>query len=870
MAVLAICWILSCPFVIADNRTKMMDIKDTLVQSGQNTGKIPLSPYVWKVLGLDNEKPLYIDDTNLVGLKYIQEKAADGTMVWDLDLVTRDTQTLQITSEKRLVNGTDPSHVFHELEYLVAPIFIGANHILHSSYSDPTIYLMNLTTLRKDWSLTLNETFYSLETLNNIGNYPNTQYGHTIKLITYVLEDPVNGSGYFNGLYSINALSGKIEWHRDFQSVIPFNDWGVGNYRLINNVLIFTTSTMSAFSIENGSFLWTIDFTDIWDGWSGWRENDTRIGAYGYSINEFEMSRDILMISLTHQFSGESDLTLPPPALIAVNSKTGDRLWVRYLDEPTDGAIDIPDSTLGGLANPGMYTWNDGVCVLVKEISISPDVLNNSGWGEIMMGHHIVHRFIRAFSSQNGNDIWKDAYGASFVPSDTPFGPDAVRWPLIRNNTLIFVDIEPPAGHIDDGPCFTYPAYPIYLCPDHDQDRIEGTYSIHALNLGNGSTIWEYYVPKANPEIWGIYHGDLFVKIGKSLFVFKEGPGPGLDLFIQPLDSYTISNEFQLTPPIEYYYYIDTFSVSFYDNGYGRTPYTTTIEIYNGDPGLGGRLVAQKKVTLDPDGGHVIQLKPFKSGKGLFPMVKDNITWLQYPSSKDLFLRLSGTEPTEIDQGNNNFTGLVMIPYREYVPDESQSNSLFSIITHFAAKNYIPLTSGIIIFGSIMAVGITEEARFNFLRWAAIPCYTRLKKKKILENKVRFTIYGIILARPGINLGQIKRMMQKGNFVMAYHLQVLEREGYIFSKRFGTKHIFYPVGKKVKDLNGHRNEIERKVLKILEVDGRASVSEICNQLKVDRPLLNYHIRNLKLDGFVKTEVVDGTKYVLFSVNKKNN
>ncbi|NIP35568.1 MAG: helix-turn-helix domain-containing protein, partial [Thermoplasmata archaeon] len=66
-----------------------------------------------------------------------------------------------------------------------------------------------------------------------------------------------------------------------------------------------------------------------------------------------------------------------------------------------------------------------------------------------------------------------------------------------------------------------------------------------------------------------------------------------------------------------------------------------------------------------------------------------------------------------------------------------------------------------------------------------------------LDNRTRLAIHGLVVENPGMHYNEIIREFDLTNGVAAYHLDVLEREGFIRSVRDGTLRRFYSSSTKV-------------------------------------------------------------------------
>lgn len=150
------------------------------------------------------------------------------------------------------------------------------------------------------------------------------------------------------------------------------------------------------------------------------------------------------------------------------------------------------------------------------------------------------------------------------------------------------------------------------------------------------------------------------------------------------------------------------------------------------------------------------------------------------------------------------------------------------------------------------ALGATEAGKFSLLG-LLVPLYTKLKRDEVLDHFTRGKIYGYILANPGDHYNSIQKAVDVPNGTFAYHLHVLEKEGYIRSVRDGMNRLFFPAGMKIPPREGNLRAGQRLIVeKILEEPG-ISQKEIAASLGVSPSTVSYHIRDLLEMGVVETE-----------------
>jgi len=111
-----------------------------------------------------------------------------------------------------------------------------------------------------------------------------------------------------------------------------------------------------------------------------------------------------------------------------------------------------------------------------------------------------------------------------------------------------------------------------------------------------------------------------------------------------------------------------------------------------------------------------------------------------------------------------------------------------------------------------LAVGfLVYGESFRYRYWALLAPLmvghrTELSPTDPLANEIRGLIRGYLLAHPGSHYNLLKDELGLVNGTLAYHLQVLEREGLVTSEREGRMRHFFAIGKGV-DTNGHKPKV---------------------------------------------------------------
>jgi DNA-binding MarR family transcriptional regulator len=206
----------------------------------------------------------------------------------------------------------------------------------------------------------------------------------------------------------------------------------------------------------------------------------------------------------------------------------------------------------------------------------------------------------------------------------------------------------------------------------------------------------------------------------------------------------------------------------------------------------------------------------------------------------------------------------------------SNSEELDIVVSKDAISFFNPvILAGAVATGSLATLGAAAAASRRNENWKyllllsfAVPLYTRIHGKKTLDNFVRGQVFGHIQSQPGTHFNEIKKTLQLGNGNLAYHLQKLEKEGFIKSKRDKRYRRFYPVGVTVPEEDGIKlSKTQESMLDYVERHPHSTQKEIAGNLKESQQTISYNINVLVREGFMQEEKIKGIKkYKLIDEN----
>ena len=165
-------------------------------------------------------------------------------------------------------------------------------------------------------------------------------------------------------------------------------------------------------------------------------------------------------------------------------------------------------------------------------------------------------------------------------------------------------------------------------------------------------------------------------------------------------------------------------------------------------------------------------------------------------------------------------------------------------------------SAAIFAIGSVYAV---EPVRWTVSRkaWLSLLLMFGMVRKTKDGEFQRGRLYGYIESNPGIHLSALTRLSDLGNNQATYHLDRLEKEGRIWSRRDGRLLIFFAdsvamdtsLSSPLLDINFSKNSIKRSILMnlnqadLMDLAG-PSGSQLAKEIGVSPQVFSYHIRSL--------------------------
>lgn len=175
----------------------------------------------------------------------------------------------------------------------------------------------------------------------------------------------------------------------------------------------------------------------------------------------------------------------------------------------------------------------------------------------------------------------------------------------------------------------------------------------------------------------------------------------------------------------------------------------------------------------------------------------------------------------------------------------------------FPFPNPTQTAAGLVVISSFCLVGavfLREDLRFAIISILAVPLYTKLGRDEILEQTNRQEIFTFLANNPGANYTRIKKELMLGTSTLVYHLNVLEREGMIQSRKEIGRRLFFLKQSKTKSIDETvdipLSIIQKKIIEHLKGHNDQTMREIEESLFLKQQTISYNIRKLQERGLV--------------------
>ena len=135
--------------------------------------------------------------------------------------------------------------------------------------------------------------------------------------------------------------------------------------------------------------------------------------------------------------------------------------------------------------------------------------------------------------------------------------------------------------------------------------------------------------------------------------------------------------------------------------------------------------------------------------------------------------------------------------------------------------------------------------------------YSRLSRGQLLDHERRDEVFQLVRAEPGISLTDVAARTGLGWGTAVYHLDRLERAGFLMSERSGGRRCYFPVGTVPKDarpsLGALQQETTRSVASFVVERPGATQTELADALGMTASAASKQVSKLESIGLVRRE-----------------
>ncbi|MDI6916392.1 MAG: CARDB domain-containing protein [Thermoplasmatales archaeon] len=209
----------------------------------------------------------------------------------------------------------------------------------------------------------------------------------------------------------------------------------------------------------------------------------------------------------------------------------------------------------------------------------------------------------------------------------------------------------------------------------------------------------------------------------------------------------------------------------------------------------------------------------------------------------------------DINPGNNEYVMSV---------DVEREKPLIVISPEIAAVAAgVGVGAGLVLFALIG----TEIGKYKLFTVLA-PLYMKTRKDDLLSQYTRGRVHGFIEANPGAHYSLIKRTLDLHNGTLAYHLDVLEKNGLVMRKKDGFKERFFPANKKLREID-YLSKSEEAVIDEIRAEPGITQKMLAYRLRISQPLTSYYATKMVEMGII-TAVKDGKEIKYYLKEEKSD
>jgi DNA-binding MarR family transcriptional regulator len=132
---------------------------------------------------------------------------------------------------------------------------------------------------------------------------------------------------------------------------------------------------------------------------------------------------------------------------------------------------------------------------------------------------------------------------------------------------------------------------------------------------------------------------------------------------------------------------------------------------------------------------------------------------------------------------------------------------------------------------------------FRVAGLGAFALYSRLTRSELLDNEHRDRVYKLVQEKPGVGMTEVGERLGLGWGTVVYHLDRLEKAGFVASERAGLHRCYFPVGTVARE--------SRAALGALKAP--AAQTQLCEALGLSASAASKQVSKLESAGLLRRE-----------------
>jgi predicted transcriptional regulator len=175
------------------------------------------------------------------------------------------------------------------------------------------------------------------------------------------------------------------------------------------------------------------------------------------------------------------------------------------------------------------------------------------------------------------------------------------------------------------------------------------------------------------------------------------------------------------------------------------------------------------------------------------------------------------------------------------------------------------------VYDGITPLGLLLSPQFLLLAILTIfiPLLIRIEQKDLLDNDVRSMVRTYIRLHPGAHYSAIKSGLGLPNGTLIYHLNIMEKNGLIYSQRDGRFKRFYPSGVKPAT-RPILTKFQEDILATIKETPGISKAELAYIFERDRQDINHNINVLMEKELIKIHKQCGRVFLHINDGEMDN